>query len=147
MKKNYSSRKEALDRAYQLAPTGTPAARCVRETSSGKFTLCVNGKIIKPPDFKQPNADSLAQAVTVERGTSEVPCVIDQDAMGFLKACPMGHTADSCPSAFAFANMAVQADELMPQVKAEIPDELKQTIGSRLWLANFTTQRKAGSKI
>ena len=42
MKRSYSSRKEALHRAVQLAPKRTSPTRC------------------KPPDFKQPNADSLA---------------------------------------------------------------------------------------
>ena len=92
----------------------------------------MNGEIIRPLDVKHPNADSLVQAVQAERGTSEVSCVIDQDTMGFLKAIPMGHTADSHPSAFAFAEMAVQTDECVSQMTPDIPDELKQTIGCHL---------------
>ena len=89
----------------------------------------MSGKIIKPPDFNHPNANSLVQAEQADRGTSEVSCVIDQDKVGFLKAIPMRHTADSRPSAFTFANMAVQTDEVVSQLTTEIPDELKQTIG------------------
>ena len=78
-----------------------------------------------------------ASGVKAERGTSEVSCVIDQDAMGYLKAIPLGHTADSRPNAFTFANMAAQTDKFVPQVTTEIPDELKQTIGNHLWLAKL----------
>ena len=67
----FLKRNSKFDQAHQLAPRGTPAARCVRERFSGRYTLCVNGKIIKPPDFKHPDAESLAQVVNVERSTSE----------------------------------------------------------------------------
>ena len=79
MKRNYSTRKEALDKAHKLVPGLVAAINCMKETPSGRFNLCVNGKIIKPPDFKHPNADSLAQAAQAERGNSEVPCVIARD--------------------------------------------------------------------
>ena len=54
VKKSYSSRKEALGRAYQLAPKGTPAARCVRETSTAKFTLLLDGEILSPQTSSNP---------------------------------------------------------------------------------------------
>ena len=76
----------------------------VRNAPSGRFTLCVKGKLIKPPDFKQPNADSLVQMARTERCNSEVSCVIDQDKQGFLKATPMIHAGDSHPSDFTFAH-------------------------------------------
>ena len=81
-----------------------------------------------PPDFKQPNADSLVQVTQTERGTSEVSYVIDQDEVGFLKDTPVGHTDDSRPSAFTFANMTVQTDECTSSMTSEVPDELKQTM-------------------
>ena len=102
----------------------------------------MNGKIIEPPYFKQPSAESLVQVLKVELGTSKVSCIIDQDAMGFLKATPVGHTADSRPNALTFANTAAQTEELTPQVSPEIPDELKQTMGSHLWLANLEASAK-----
>ena len=49
--------------------------------------------------------------------------------MGFLKATPRGHTDDSRPSAFTFANMTVQTDECMSSMTSDIPDELEQAIG------------------
>ena len=50
--------------------------------------------------------------------------------MGFLKATPTGRTDDSHPSACTFTNMTVQTDEGMSTVSPEVPEKLKQTIGS-----------------
>ena len=100
MKKSYSSRKDDLERASKLVPQGLSAAGCVQEAHSGRLTLCVNGKIVRPPDIKNPDAESLVQVVKAERGNSELSCIIDQDSKEFLKAVSMGHTAESCPSDF-----------------------------------------------
>ena len=94
-----------------------------------RFSLCVNGKLIKPLDFKQPSAESLVQVAKAEQGNSEVSCVIDQSIR-------MGQTTESRPSADTFANMVVQTHEENSPVDAKIPDELK-TIGTHLWLANM----------
>ena len=56
----------------------------------------------------------------------------------FLKAIPMGQTAESRPSAYTFANM-VQTNDLA--ASGEVPDELK-TIGRHLWLANVEASAK-----
>ena len=42
----------------------------------------------------------------------------------------MGHTAESRPSDFTFANIAVRTEESLPRARIEVPDELKQTIDS-----------------
>ena len=139
MKKSYSREKEAVERAVQLVPKGVSPVRCVRETSGGKYTLCINDKIIKPPDFKQPIADFLVQVAQTEQGNSEVSCVIEQDKRRFLEATPMGRIDDSHPSAFTFANMTMQIDESMSMLTPKVPDEHKQTIGCHLLLASLET--------
>ena len=72
LRKSFSTQKEALDKAHELAPGPVAAMKCVRNTPSGRFTLCVKGKLIKPPDFKQPNADSLVQIAQMRRGVPKV---------------------------------------------------------------------------
>ena len=135
----FPTKRETLEKANELVPGPAAAMKCVRNTPSGRFTLCVKGKLIKPPDFKQPNADSLVLIAKTEQGNSEVSCMIDQDKQGFLKATPMIHTDDSRPSDFTFAHMAVQTDTCVDENSSDIPDELKQTIGNHLWLANLET--------
>ena len=75
-----------MDKAKELALSPAAAMKCVQSTPSGRFTLYVKGKFIKPPDFTQAKADSLVQIAQTEKGSSEVSCVIDQDNQGFLKA-------------------------------------------------------------
>ena len=104
----FSTQMEALDKANELVPYHAAAMKCVRNTL-WQVTLCVKGELIKPPDYKVPNADSLVQFARTEKGKSEVSCVIDQH-QGFLKATPMIHTDDSRPSDSAFAPVAVQTD-------------------------------------
>ena len=92
VKKSFPIQEEVLDKAKELALSPEAAKKYVQITSSGRFTLCVKGKLIKPSDFKQPKADSWVQIAQTEKGKSEVSCVIDQDDQGFLKATPMIHT-------------------------------------------------------
>ena len=68
MKKSLSTQKEALDKANELVPVPAAAMKCVRNTPTGRFTLCVQGKLTKPPDYKQPNADSLVLIAQTEKG-------------------------------------------------------------------------------
>ena len=82
---------EALDKAHQLMSGRAPAINCAKETPGQLFTVCVYGGLIKPPDFKQPNAASLVQVAQTDHGHWEVSCLIEQDSMGFLKATPAGH--------------------------------------------------------
>ena len=115
----YSSRKEALDRASQLVPQGSSDAVCVKETPSGRIS-----SILMLSHWRR----SSRQNAAIQRS-----CVI-QDSRRVLKAVPMGHTADSRPSDFTFANMAVQTDGSVPRTSVELPDEMKRSIDSRLFL-------------
>ena len=80
------------------------------------------------------------QVVKAEHGNFEIACVIAQDPKGFLKAIPMGQTAES--RLVYLANMAIQTNDLAVSSSAEVPDELKKTIGSHLWLAYFEASAK-----
>ena len=53
MQKTYTNRQQAQERASQLLREGYSVEECVRGTPSGRFTLCVNGRLIKPSDFSQ----------------------------------------------------------------------------------------------
>ena len=46
MKKSFSTKKEALDKANELVPGPAAAMKCVKNTPSGRLTLCVKGKLI-----------------------------------------------------------------------------------------------------
>ena len=94
----------------------------------------MSGKLIKPSDFKQPSAESLVQVVKAEHGNSEISCVIDQDPKGISEGNSHGIHC-SRPSAYTFANMAVQTNESMSSVGVEVPSERKKTIDSHLWFA------------
>ena len=76
-----------------------------------------------------------AQVVKVQHGNFEISCVIDPDPKRFLKIIFMGQTAESRPS-------AIQTNDLATSSSTEVPDELKRTIGSHLWLANFEATGK-----
>ena len=55
----------------------------------------------------------------------------------------MIHTDDSRPSDFTFAHTAVQTDSLEDEDSlSEGPEELRQTIGCHLWLANLVSAGK-----
>ena len=84
----YANRQQAHERASPASASGVFCS-AVRHTPSGRFTCVANGNLIKPSDFKQPNAEALVQVVKAEHGNSEISCVIDQDSKGFLRAIPM----------------------------------------------------------
>ena len=71
MRKTPASKQAAQHRASQLLPKEA-SPECVRDISSGRFTVHINRKLIKPFDFRQPNAEALVQAIKAKRGDSEV---------------------------------------------------------------------------
>ena len=100
--------------------------------------LYVKDKFVKPPDFKHPNVDSLVKIAQIEKGKSEVSCVINEDDHGLSTATPMVHTDDSRPSDFTFAHMAMQTDDQDDDDPLlDVPEELRKIIGCRWWLVNL----------
>ena len=122
VKKGFIAQEEAMDKAKELGLSPETAKKCIQQTLSGRFTLYVKGKFVKPPELKYPDIRSLVQLVQTEGGRSEVSCAIDYADPSFLEETPMGHTDDSCPSDFT---------------------ELRQTIGSHLWLTSLEVSAAA----
>ena len=91
---------------------------------------------MKPDERKPPDFRSLLQVAQTEQGRFEVSCVIDHDHPQLTMAKPMIFLDDTRPSHFTFANqVGVQIDEDAGNATT-VPDELRRTIDSRLWLTN-----------
>ena len=136
MNQTFSTKDEAMDRAKWMELSPEAAQNCGKATPSGRLTLCFQDGLILPSEYKPPK-ESLVQLVQTEREKSEVSCAIDYDDPGFLKATPMVHTDVTRSSDFTLAHMAIQTDDSEDEDIPPIPEELRQTIGCHLWLANL----------
>ena len=139
MKKTFSSLQEAQDKAKEMRLTREKAARCIRETPRGSFAFYdeARGEPVKPDGWKAPDFRSLMQAAQAEQGRLKVSCAIDHDHPDLTRARPMIPTDDTRPSHFTFANqVGAQTDDETGDA-TNIPDELRRTIDSHLWLTNL----------
>ena len=119
--------------------TREKAAKWIRETPHGRFAFYdeARGEHVKPDDWKPPDFRSLIQVARTEQCRSEVSCVIDHDHPDLTMARPMTLTDDTRPSHFTFANQVdVQTDD-SAGIAVTVPDELRRTIDSHLWLTNL----------
>ena len=66
MKKSFVTEDEAMDKAKELGLTPEAAQKCIHQTPSGRSTLYVKGKLVKPPDFQFPDLRSLVQLAQTE---------------------------------------------------------------------------------
>ena len=139
MKRTFSSLQEAQDKAKEMKLSPEKVAKRIRETPNGRFALYdeARDEPVHPDDWKQPDFRSLTQVAQTEQGRSEVSCVLDHEHPDLTMARPMIFTDATHPSHFTFANQAgVQTDEDASNA-ATIPDELRRTIDSHLWLTNL----------
>ena len=104
--------------------------------------MCIYGQLVKPSDFRQPNVETLVQVIKAERGDSELSCVIDKDQRGCLQAIRMGQTAETHQTTYTVAHMAVQTSDALlvtSHSSDQVPEGLRKTIGSHIWLANLAS--------
>ena len=138
MKKTFSSREEAFDKAKEMGFTFDKVTRHITTTPHGRFALysAEKGEVVKPDGWRAPDFRSLIKVAQTEQGKSEVSCVLEE-IRGVIMAKPTILTDDTPPTHFTFANqVGVQTDE-SSSVENLVPDELGRTIESHLWLANL----------
>ena len=137
MKKSFPSQHEAYDKSKSLGLTPEQAARQVTRTPTGQFALYneKKGEIVKSDRWRPPDFRSLIKIAQTEQGKSEVSCILER-VQGLVMAKPMIFSDETRPTHFTFANqVGAQTDK--DHSEEPIPDELRRTIQSHLWLANL----------
>ena len=113
-----------MDKAKELGLTPEAVTKCIQQTPSGRFTLYVKGKFVKPPELQFPDVLSLVKMAQTEGGESEVSCALDDENPAFVKAVPMKHADESRPSDFTFANnVGIQTDDSEDEGLHDVPAE------------------------
>ena len=81
-RKTFANQQEAQECASQLLPKKELLRRI---TPSGRFTIHIGGKLIKPSDFKQPNAEALVQVIRAEQALLTSPQGLKQNSSKSLQ--------------------------------------------------------------
>ena len=142
MTKSFKSKEEAKKCLGSKLPKNAEVDRHISLTPTNRYVVKLEGKLIKPPTYVQPDASALIEYAREEKGMSDLSCVIDQTKEGQLKAIPAGHTDLSHQTAFTFASVEVQAQEgcdSAPIASHLREEDLQRTIDSHLWLSNLST--------